>query len=96
MHPEEIKSSVSDLQQSSLKLFEIAYKKMAQDRNEGFVETLINEGPECPDDGSEEHPVSPVIVKLLFSICNPLIIVMFLDIIVVFLCHHFAHYYEMK
>jgi len=35
MDPEEIKSTVSDLQQSSLKLFEIAYKKMAQDRNEG-------------------------------------------------------------
>ena len=28
--------------------------------------------------------VSPVIVKFLFSICNPLIIVMFLDIIVDF------------
>ena len=25
---------------------------MAQDRNEGFVQTPINEGPECPDDGS--------------------------------------------
>merc|ERR1712241_1574316 len=35
MDPEEIKSTVSDLQQSSLKLFEVAYKKMAQDRNEG-------------------------------------------------------------
>ena len=28
MDPEEIKSTVSDLQQSSLKLFEVAYKKV--------------------------------------------------------------------
>merc|ERR1712058_77817 len=32
MDPEEIKKTVSDLQQSSLKLFEMAYKKMAADR----------------------------------------------------------------
>ena len=30
MDPEEIKSTVSDLQQSSLKLFEVAYKKVRQ------------------------------------------------------------------
>lgn len=35
MDPEEIKKSVSDLQQSSLKLFEMAYKKMASDREGG-------------------------------------------------------------
>jgi len=33
MDPEEIKKTVSDLQQSSLKLFEMAYKKMAADRD---------------------------------------------------------------
>merc|ERR1712055_1081193 len=33
MDPEEIKKTVSDLQQSSLKLFEMAYKKMASDRD---------------------------------------------------------------
>ncbi len=32
MSGEEIKKTVSDLQQSSLKLFEMAYKKMAADR----------------------------------------------------------------
>merc|ERR1711981_979246 len=33
MDPEDIKKTVSDLQQSSLKLFEMAYKKMASDRD---------------------------------------------------------------
>merc|ERR1712111_172832 len=33
MDPEEIKKAVSDLQQSSLKLFEMAYKKMAADKD---------------------------------------------------------------
>ena len=31
LDPEEIKSTVSDLQQSSLKLFEVAYKKVRDD-----------------------------------------------------------------
>jgi len=35
MDPEEIKKTVSDLQQSSLKLFEMAYKKMAADKDQG-------------------------------------------------------------
>jgi len=35
MTGEEIKKSVSDLQQSSLKLFEMAYKKMASERESG-------------------------------------------------------------
>jgi len=35
MDPEDIKKTVSDLQQSSLKLFEMAYKKMAADRDQG-------------------------------------------------------------
>merc|ERR1712131_334682 len=33
MEPEDIKKTVSDLQQSSLKLFEMAYKKMAADKD---------------------------------------------------------------
>eukprot|EP00096_Caligus_rogercresseyi_P000029 TRINITY_DN1009_c0_g1_i1.p1 TRINITY_DN1009_c0_g1~~TRINITY_DN1009_c0_g1_i1.p1 ORF type:complete len:716 (-),score=274.64 TRINITY_DN1009_c0_g1_i1:346-2193(-) len=35
MDPEDIKKTVSDLQQSSLKLFEVAYKKMASERDGG-------------------------------------------------------------
>merc|ERR1712111_268482 len=35
MDPEDIKKTVSDLQQSSLKLFEMAYKKMAADKDSG-------------------------------------------------------------
>eukprot|EP00092_Neocalanus_flemingeri_P010640 GFUD01011462.1.p1 GENE.GFUD01011462.1~~GFUD01011462.1.p1 ORF type:complete len:694 (-),score=246.33 GFUD01011462.1:315-2339(-) len=35
MDPEDIKKTVSDLQQSSLKLFEMAYKKMAADKDQG-------------------------------------------------------------
>ena len=35
MSGEEIKKTVSDLQQSSLKLFEMAYKKMASERESG-------------------------------------------------------------
>merc|ERR1711990_1373180 len=35
MDPEEIKKTVGDLQQSSLKLFEMAYKKMAADKDSG-------------------------------------------------------------
>merc|ERR1712241_1271705 len=33
--PEEIKEATNDLQQSSLKLFEMAYKKMASERESG-------------------------------------------------------------
>ena len=33
MDPEEIKKTVNELQQSSLKLFEMAYKKMASERS---------------------------------------------------------------
>ena len=102
------------------------------DAESAFIETLINEGPECPDDGSEEeyefeflveHDISAVQEVLIDPIAedqeefhgwsegdvnalqvkvdrktlqrifllDPLIIVMFLDIIVVFFCHHFAH-----
>ena len=35
MSGEEIKKTVSDLQSSSLKMFEVAYKKMASERESG-------------------------------------------------------------
>merc|ERR1711868_61129 len=47
MDPEDIKKTVSDLQQSSLKLFEMAYKKMAADK-EG------SSGPSDSSDSSSE------------------------------------------
>merc|ERR1711863_101195 len=47
MTGEEIKKTVSDLQQSSLKLFEMAYKKMAADREGGSA------GASSSDDGAE-------------------------------------------
>ena len=40
MDPEEIKSTVSDLQQSSLKLFEIAYKKVRASQHESNLKYL--------------------------------------------------------
>merc|ERR1719150_3285613 len=54
MDPEEIKSTVSDLQQSSLKLFEIAYKKMAQDRNEGSSSSDSSSSSESEQKGDEK------------------------------------------
>jgi len=54
MDPEEIKSTVSDLQQSSLKLFEIAYKKMAQDRNEGSGSSSDSSSSESEQKGDEK------------------------------------------
>merc|ERR1711994_976304 len=36
MSGEEIKKTVSDLQSSSLKMFEVAYKKMASEREAGY------------------------------------------------------------
>ena len=40
MDPEEIKKTVNELQQSSLKLFEVAYKKMASERS-GSLPSMI-------------------------------------------------------
>merc|ERR1712211_18761 len=37
MDGEQIKATVSELQQSSLKLFEMAYKKMAADKDSGSI-----------------------------------------------------------
>merc|ERR1719468_255015 len=48
MDPEEIKKTVSDLQQSSLKLFEMAYKKMAADNANN------NSGSSSSDDKKED------------------------------------------
>merc|ERR1711963_802411 len=48
MDPEDIKKTVSDLQQSSLKLFEMAYKKMAADK-EGS-----SGSPDSSDSSSEK------------------------------------------
>jgi len=39
MDPEDIKNTVNDLQQSSLKLFEMAYKKMASEKDSGSSES---------------------------------------------------------
>jgi len=49
MDPEDIKKTVSDLQQSSLKLFEMAYKKMAADRDQGSSDSSSS------DDKKEEE-----------------------------------------
>jgi len=49
MDPEEIKKTVSDLQQSSLKLFEMAYKKMAADK-----ESSGSSSSEAKDDKKED------------------------------------------
>jgi len=50
MDPEQIKQTVSDLQQSSLKLFEMAYKKMAAD-NQG---SSSSSSSDASDDKSEK------------------------------------------
>jgi len=49
MDPEEIKKTVGDLQQSSLKLFEMAYKKMAADK-----ESSGSSSSESKDDKKED------------------------------------------
>ena len=54
MTSEEVKKSVSDLQQSSLKLFEIAYKKMASDREGGSSSSGSSESTENPDGKKED------------------------------------------
>ena len=44
MDAEEIKKTVNELQQSSLKLFEMAYKKMAADRESGSSSSSSSSG----------------------------------------------------
>jgi len=51
--PETIKKEVSDLQQSSLKLFEMAYKKMASER-ESSSSSGSSETDEKKEDGSKQ------------------------------------------
>jgi len=55
MDPEEIKSTVSELQQSSLKLFEVAYKKMASDRQGSGEGSTSSESEKKDDDKKEEE-----------------------------------------
>jgi len=50
--PEDIKQEINDLQQSSLKLFEMAYKKMAADRESGSSSSSSSEG--SSDDKKED------------------------------------------
>jgi len=51
MDPEVIKKTVSDLQQSSLKLFEMAYKKMAADKDPG---SSGSSGSSSSEEGKKE------------------------------------------
>jgi molecular chaperone DnaK len=52
MDPEEIKKTVSELQQSSLKLFEVAYKKMA-DANRQNSDSSSSDSSSSGDSSSE-------------------------------------------
>merc|ERR1711994_216339 len=57
MTGEEIKKTVSDLQQSSLKLFEMAYKKMAADREGGSAgasSSSSEDGAEAKTEGEQK------------------------------------------
>ena len=54
MDPEDIKSTVSELQKSSLKLFEMAYKKMAND-NSGSESSSQDSTTEEKGDKKEEE-----------------------------------------
>merc|ERR1719193_284012 len=57
MDPEEIKKTVNDLQQSSLKLFEMAYKKMASERSgsDGSDSSSKSEGSSESGDSSKKE-----------------------------------------
>merc|ERR1719400_1604648 len=54
MTGEEIKKTVSDLQQSSLKLFEMAYKKMASEREGGSGTSGSSESGSGSEEGKKE------------------------------------------
>jgi len=54
MDPEEIKKTVNELQQSSLKLFEMAYKKMASERSGSSDSTSSSDSTEGKDSTKEE------------------------------------------
>ena len=51
---EEVKKSVQDLQQSSLKLFEMAYKKMASEREGGSGTSGSSESSSGSEEGKKE------------------------------------------
>lgn len=52
--PEEIKKATSTLQQASLKLFELAYKKMASERESSSSSSSSSESK--PDDNTSGDP----------------------------------------
>ncbi|KAL7648763.1 UNVERIFIED_CONTAM: hypothetical protein RMT77_000670 [Armadillidium vulgare] len=52
--PEEIKKQVSELQQSSLKLFELAYKKMAADREAASSSSSTESSSDSTKDNKDE------------------------------------------
>jgi len=54
MDPEEIKKTVNDLQQQSLKLFEMAYKKMASERGGDSGSSSSSEQKSDDSDKKEE------------------------------------------
>ncbi|CAL4065880.1 unnamed protein product [Meganyctiphanes norvegica] len=54
LDPETIKKEVQDLQQSSLKLFEMAYKKMASERESGSGSSEKKEDDEKKDDEKKD------------------------------------------
>ncbi|CAB4056366.1 dnaK [Lepeophtheirus salmonis] len=54
MDPEDIKKTVSELQQSSLKLFEIAYKKMASEREGGSSSSSSSSEGTSSDESKKE------------------------------------------
>ena len=55
MDAEEIKKTVSELQQSSLKLFEMAYKKMAADRESGSDKSGSSSSSSSSDSSKKEE-----------------------------------------
>lgn len=58
MDPEEIKKTVNDLQQSSLKLFEMAYKKMAADRESSGSSSSEDKGDKKEDKSDKKEDKS--------------------------------------
>jgi molecular chaperone DnaK len=58
MSGEEIKKVVSELQQSSLKLFELAYKKMASEREGSGSGSSSSDGSSSNSESTEQPPKS--------------------------------------
>lgn len=53
--PEEIKKQTNELQQASLKLFEMAYKKMAAEREGGNAQGTQQEQQQQPEGEKKEE-----------------------------------------